>query len=383
MRVIYEGIDLGVLECHEFFAEPVYDDSRTDYLYTRFSVVVTALINGQADVVNGVAPIPGPFVSYAFGDGEIASTSSLAFRVPTLPVGQIKAGDGDGLAVGKLNNNMRTIVRRPTRPALTYQTILHRLTTPRGKLYVFAGGGQETGTPAAGSRRPPSTTVAELILEAPAGTFTVDAKNGPTPRLLGVTRFMGDAESMVVEFAIDFFLNQAAENNVRPFGALVSNRWKQLHSVKSGYTTIQTEGIAIFRTDLIDATLSSPDVERARLFMPTLQNFEREVDYVETREDVSGLAYGYTDRQKAVNFVAGPYVGARDMEAIHRQSVTANIDILGGAFSLAERATGMLLNAKWLKGERARPGMAMPPRPAPAAPGGAGAGRLRVPGAGP
>jgi hypothetical protein len=192
----------------------------------------------------------------------------------------------------------------------------------------------------------------------------VDAKNGPTPKLLGITAAMGDAETLIVDFAIETYINEATENNARPNSALLSNRWKQRHSVgRDGYTTVTTEGIAIFRTDLVYFTDTSPDVSRTLIFMPVPKGFVREVDYVDTREDVTGIIYGYHDTQQSVNFVAGPYVGAAEITAVHRQSVTSNVDFLATAVQIAERGLGMLLNAKWLKGERAAAGAARPPKP--------------------
>jgi hypothetical protein len=60
VRIIYAGIDLGVTQTEQFEAQPVLDPTGRDYLYTRFAVTVRALINGQAEVIDGFTPATGP-----------------------------------------------------------------------------------------------------------------------------------------------------------------------------------------------------------------------------------------------------------------------------------------------------------------------------------
>jgi hypothetical protein len=365
-------VDLFALETHEFYAEPVYDDSVTDYLYTKYSLVVTAVINGLVDVVPAAGP-NGLFMAYRF-TGGIAGITPGPDRAPSIARGELKpglapGGNLNGIEVGEQIGSTRDIQIVPSRAPVTHQAVRHRLTTPRGPLYVFAGKGMESGTPPAGGFGPPGAG-AELILTSPVAPYDVDCKNGPIPRLMGITAAMGDAETFMVDFAVETYVNEALQNNERPFSALLSNRWKQSHSVdKDGYTTVVTAGLALFRTDMVYALESSPDLDRPLLFMPVPQGFVREIDYVEGREDVTGIAYQYRDVQQSVNFVAGPFVGAAEITAVHRQSVTSNVDFLPRAIELAERGTQMLLNAKWLRGESSAPrGAGRTPPPIPKLP---------------
>lgn len=357
MRVIYDGVDMFAIETHEFIAEPVYDDSMTDYLYTRYSIHVTAVVNGQVRVDPG-----NLFMSYNF-NGGVAGSSPPNTRSPSPFVGNMTPGsppfgttDPIGISEGPAAIDPRSIVITPVPVPLTHQAIRHRLTVPRAPLYIFTGGGMETGTPPAGGFGAPNPAVSTLFLTSPVAPFSVDAKNGPIPRVLNLTAAFGDAQTCLVEFAVETYVNEANENNARPFSSILSNRWRQRHTVdEDGYTTISTQGVSIFRTDFVYNEENSPDISRQIVFMPIPQGFVRTVDYVDTREDVTGIEYAYTDKQVPVNFVAGPFVGAAQITAVHRQSVTSNVDFLPTAIALAERGMGMVLNAKWLRARESTP----------------------------
>lgn len=376
MRLIYNGIDLYALETQEFSASPVYDDSKSDYLCTKFTVHVVAVVNGD------VSPLPQimPSMSYAF-TGGVVGPAPVATRAPSVARGRLVPGAGDGISVGAQAGESRDVVFTPaTRPALTHAAIRHRLSTPRAPLYVFAGGGFEINNPAGGFA-PPRAPLAELILASPRAPASVDCRSGPLPIKFEVFVALGDANTFMVDFQIETFVNEAEENNERPNSMLLSNRWKQSHSVaRDGFTTVVTEGVAHFRADMLYQLDTSPDVERPLLFMPIPQGFVRDVDHVTGDEDALAIRYAYTDTQQPSNFVAGPFVGAADISAVHQQSVVSNIDILGRAAEIAMTGSNLMLTRKWLTERAVRGGGG---RAGPVAPGAPGASRLMVPGGGP
>lgn len=372
MRVIYDGIDMLAIETLGFSAEPVYDDTVTDYLYTRFWLHVVALVNGDVSPL----PIVMPAMQYNF-TGGVAPPAPVSRRAPSAPRAAIAPGGADGLDVGAQVGQSRDVVFAPATGApLTHAAVRHRLSIPRAPLFVFAGGGFEANNPPAGFA-PPRLPLAEMILASPVAPFSVDCKNGPIPRKFDVTAALGDAMTFVVEFEIETYVNEAVENNERPNSLLLSNRWKQSHAVaRDGFTTVATEGLALFRTDLVYQLDTSPDVERPVLFMPIPRGFTREIDYVEGREDVTGVAYRYTDTQQPSNFVAGPFVGAADVTAVHEQSVVSDVDFLGKGAELVMSGANLMLTRKWLMEKAVRTGGGR----GPVVPGAPGAGRLMVPG---
>lgn len=338
------------LETHHFDWESVYDDSGTDYLYSRVSFAGRSVVNGIASV----QPVSnGPPMNYVLGSDTTLSAPAPPRATPQfVPTPNVPLNSG---IVLRNPSTYREIVRDPgggiNGTQNTHAAVRFRLQVPRGKLYIFWGHGMETGTPAAGKLDPPSN-VGRLFLESPGPGFKVDCKNGPTPRLFNVVEAFGDAETLIVDWGVETYVNEAETHNVRSVGALLSNRFSQTHSVgQDGYTSITTEGVAIFRTDFVYANAQSPDAFRAIAFMPIPRGFVREILYVRGRGDVTGVEYGYRDTQQSVNFVAGPFVKAASMSCVHRQSVSTRADLLGGALAAYERTLGIAANRNIARGE--------------------------------
>ncbi len=375
MRVIYNGLDLGVMQTQIFSWEPVFDDTGVDYLFTRVRLIVTALVNGQVQFVTGTAT-NSPFMSYARG--------SIPAPPPTVPVG---GGIGPGMRTpGGLNQltvgipagqwpagNIPTglgitaatrlpltaILRVANAPPLTHITIRHRLTTPRSQLFVFSGPGQESGAPPPGGVAPnppggpsplgPGTT---LLLASPQATAGVvpaapcDANNGPKPLFLNITQALGDATTFVVDWGVETFVIEAVENGLptQLVRGLLSNRFSQEQAVdEEGYTITSTQGVALFRTDVTFTPPAAPVIGGAP---PT---FTRRVDYVRGAMNAVGVEYGYTDFQQRVNFHAAPYLRAASVEAKHRQTIIAD-DLTDTIEKVLSIATNVAMIAPGLHG---------------------------------
>lgn len=388
MRVIYRGVDLLAVQTHYFNWEPVYDDTGTDYLYTKVSGAWRAVVNGIASVV----PIEaGRFLNYNFRGparpstptvGTLPRTAPTTFAPPVAPT-------GEGLS--SVNQSpLRAIVLDPAAPlpgndpTNTHASIRHRLSTPRGKLYIFWGQGMESGSPPPGSSQPPGQggRFAPLFLESPGpavggtGDLPCDCKNGPIPKLLSVVESVGDSLTMMVDFSVETYVNESADNNVLPGGPLLSNRFTQTHEISGdSYTTITTEGTAVFRTDFVYNLPAAPDSQRSILFMPIGPGFTRKVLYVRGRADVTGVDYAYEDTQVSVNFVAGPFVKAASISAVHRQAVFNQPDVWANSpLTVFERVLGIAANKNFATHkDSAKTGRPVPP----VAPGRPGARRLR------
>lgn len=355
MRMIYNGVDLMPIETHVMDTEAVYDDSGVDYLYSRFTASVRAMVSGQSMTV---LPLTGTnvnsFINYAWMSSQSGDQTAIPRDTPTLVPPTTFTGTGpttppDKGIDYKTKSPLRTIAVVRNSPPLTHQVIRHRLSTPRGKLYVFSGPGVDlpagitttvpdppggrptvTGNTSIGGRVQTSLNATDVLMmiEAPVDNAPCDCKNGPLPRLLGIHGVEGDAGVFVVDFSIEAYFNEADMNNVVPSGALLSNRFSQGHEVREdGFTTITTQGKAIFRTDRLYETMTNPDSNRPILFMPILQGFVRENINVVGLPDATGVVYSYRDRQVYVNFPAGPYVGAASISAIHRQAIVSNTQL--------------------------------------------------------
>jgi len=384
MRVIYNGVDLMVQETVRYDMEPVYDDSGTDYLYTRHTGVFRALVNGGAHVifgtlVNGAFTRNGPFISYT-SDGDavltgdptggvrqlrpadmtiprpswtannVGSTGSQQsifggiFREEApLAVGSMPAGVGTSEARKSIYAN---IVPAPNAAIYSAIEIRRRLMMPRGNLTILSG--------AWGVAPGAIVLPFEVFLVSPIPGMMTDCKNGPSPRVLSITQALGDATTFVVEFAIETYVNEAESLGVRNTGPLLSNRFSQTQTIlEDGSTVINTQGQALFRTDLLIALRQSPDTHRPVLFLPIPIGFIRGNITVHGMEDVTGVQYAFTDKQVPVNFAAGPYAKAAHIAAVHRQAITAGDDILKGALATYERVLGLTVNRRLAASEKA------------------------------
>lgn len=396
MRVVYNGVDLGVLKTEVYEFESVYDESGVDYLYTRVTVVVRCVVNGFVRVQNG--PLPnGPFVSYRFTGPNLLQTGGIqptgaaggnvVRAAPNLPVDSDGIGPpaATGVSAPGVGNSfepppLRVVIPDSSAPVVSHATVRQRLAFPGGKLYVFAGDG------GALSDLPPKPEA--LSLESPLPGRKCDCKNGPFPRVLAVPEVMAGDRTFLLDFAVETYINEGPENNVNPSGILLSHRFSQSHGLTDDHrTSITTNGLAVFRTDLVYSIPQNPDYMRRVLFMPIPQGFCRSIPVVRGREDVTGVEYEYTDVQQAVNFVAGPYARAVRISAVHRQAIIADADVLQGALSAYERILGIAANKNFA---RLDPELGHPAAPArqaaPARSGGgglAGAMRSRWPGASP
>ena len=369
--MIYNGVDLFVLETYAFDCESVYDDSGMNYLYTKVSIAVRAIINGQnLAIVNDLGIVGnGPFMSYDFSGSSGQLQDGLPSQYRKDPQGAVDYSgqvlpNNTGTvpnATGidrQLPSRLRSIAFVPSPAGTTHQAIRHRLATPRGRLYIFSGPGMESGTPQAGEKDPPGK-FSPIIVESPSKdpeTKTVrpcDCKNGPFPKVLSIQMVLGDATTFMVDWSCETYINEGPDNGVDPSGILLSNNFSQTHAIDDdSYTTITTTGAAVFRADLVQDLPMSPDASRPLLFIPIPQGFVRENIVVTGRNDVTGVDYSFQDRQVPINFPAGPYSGAMKIAAVHRQSVSSS-DVLEGALSVYQSVLGLKVNRNFAKGDDA------------------------------
>lgn len=414
MRCVYNGVDLYFIELHEFGAESVYDNSGVDYLYTKYLFSGRAIINGQVEVyqgwydLEGVWHCNGPAVTYrldfnrtnpsfnnvpnggqpsfttGFNNQGFVERQSVPYFGPGNQFYQVGGpsspglggSTGTGQTFGQLTSEtgtdqpisqlLYTLVPQPVSTGTTHQAIRHRLTTPRGQLFVFA-----SGTPAVST---PNSTAGpvQMFLASPSPGTVVDCNNGPKPRVFNIIQAFGDATTLMADIAIETYVNEAADNGVDPnfLSAILSNRFSQVHHVdERGYTTVATSGEMICRTDQLYKFGANPDSFRGRIFMPIPNGFVRENILVAGLPDVTGVSYEYVDRQVPVNFPAGLPVRAASISAVHRQAIVNNNSVFEGALSAYERTLGIAANRNFARGDAHKP----------LVPGGANAGRRTIP----
>lgn len=365
MRIIYNGIDMSVLQdTYKYEMEPVFDDSGTDYLYTRHSIACNTLVNGQVDLftpkeVDGSMVANGPAVTYT-GSAMLSSSppttpfsTAAAVSRPGTDSDPVSAIFAAGYATVPFTAGAATATREPLfivtkapNPApSTMWVIRQRLSEPRGRLFVTT---PLVEPPAGGAVPGPSLVPMQLVSPDPAVSSVCDCKNGPFPLVTSINQVYGDDRTFLVAFAVQTFINEYRKNGINTSTALLSNRFSQTASTDDrGYTTLTTVGKAVFRSDWLNlrgAAAVTPDVVRAELMLKIPLGFVRDNIDVTSSPDGTGLVYRFIDRQVEVNFPGGTVSKAAKISAVHRQAITNNSDVFSGALTAYERALGLAAN---------------------------------------
>lgn len=126
-------------------------------------------------------------------------------------------------------------------------------------------------------------------------TTGVDANNGPTPKHLAINRFDG-CQTYHVTYTIEVNLLECPNGSTDP---LISNRYSQSHDIdREFYTTINTRGIAYFRTDILNQAGTIADTFRNRLLPLLPYGYQR--TNVDFRINTAGniIEYDVRDVQK-------------------------------------------------------------------------------------
>jgi hypothetical protein len=369
MTVFYNGIELGILSLHDFASESVYDNSQTDYLYSKITINATAIVNGQTEI----REIAGSPTSYSTSpDATDSLAGSIVFNSPDgIEVSleqassnnvniekhnkgfQLPGGPG-GLTLkgiyAESNNNPRTfrLVKGPTASINSAITLRQFLSVPRRQLFVFSGDGD------------PAKDV--VLLHSPGFGFHTDCKNGPIPKIFSINKSIGDAETFIINFQIVTYVNEQLPNELGELYGndsymrktrkyLLSNRFSMVHAINDdSYLTVQVEGTAHFRTDLMYLDNFSPDEGRVNLFLPVPFGCVRSNIQVAGLPDGTGVRYSFVDSQQMVHFPIGAELRASKISCVHRQAVAIETDLFTDGISAAlnsyERMTGIRANRK-------------------------------------
>jgi hypothetical protein len=368
MHIFYDGITLTMLTLDAFWQDVVMDDSKTDKLYDKFLIKGTFVVNGQENVrVLGDVPVSYKALSGS-GTGGFAASDRHQEASDSRPPGMARpskpapdSNDGivrqrgvvidpfSGIAPYAQPNfslgfgspafytdqTLETVLEPEANPpVLTEKLIRTKLTQPRGQLIVFSG----TGKPD------------EILLHSPGWNKRCDAKNGPIPLYCNIIQSHGDANTFVVEWACETYVNEQDRSSNRGFNTikdpLLSNRFSMTHAVgEDSFMLVGVEGTAIFDVGILQDRGINPDNYRPQLFLPVPKGFVRGNIQVAAIPGMEGVRYSFVDRQMPINFAAGPYARASKIEAHHRQYINCSEGALEGAVQFVDSR----LNRRWLK----------------------------------
>ncbi len=279
------GVLLTRLECLGYDREPMYNGP--DYLCTIHRLRVRGIYNPEVN-------------AYDFPNGDIpgAAIPAAALR-PTSVIATGRGNTRDSPLAGILaltgnpggTSAIPPAQARGSMASTTDRAIRHYLMQPRKRL-VYAIG--------------PSPLLVSPGLNADGTAAQRDVYNGPMPLACDVVCVSG-TKSFQVDYAIETYVNEALLYR-NPNSVILSHRWKRSEDIDQDmYSTITTEGAAVFRTDRLAFLGRSADDFRIALFHPVAPGFARRAWRIEVTEDGSQLRYVLMDKKMHLR-VAAPGV---------------------------------------------------------------------------
>lgn len=258
--------------------QPVFTENNT-YLYTHFSLDVSAIINPEAgayglDEDDKVVPLPGSSAT------------------------------------------------------LTDTTIRHYLLQPRRQLvFMMVDGDILLLSP---QKKPGNGS----------GYYSTDCNNGPLPKNFTITRIDGD-HLFRVNFSIETWINECEYGNSAAVKALLANVFSQQHSVDDSFMTqITTTGQAFFRSDVLENANEVADSYRDQCLPPTPRGFKRTSYNVAVTASRNVLTYNCVDQQMFYDIGdTNPLLGGSGIsriEAVYNTGTIANEGGVAGGRSFAE-----------------------------------------------
>ena len=183
-------------------------------------------------------------------------------------------------------------------------TIRHKLLEPRKRLEFWNG--------------------STLWLVSPKGGGDADLKNGPTPINCTIRRIDGTS-TLVVAYKIETCVDGCGDGSDSLANTagnpLISNRWVQGHQVsKTKMTTIRTRGVALFRTDRLNAKRTA-DYFRNRVLPGLPLGFRRAAINITASSDGTSLVYECIDEEALTSL--GVY--NRDVEDFDASMTIASV----------------------------------------------------------
>jgi len=222
----YNGVKFFDAQLNGWEIEPILDQSDQDWLYDRHVIGVVVMLNpAMVSGVTGPKPANGEF-DWSF---------------TALP----------GIDAGTIEENLRKV-----------------LAAPRKQLKIYNGASQSLSVPAA---------------FIGAENATSDCNNGPKVRRCDVVRAAGN-QMFELHFVVEVCTRSCPQGDTPPYAkSLLSNRYSVTHSVdERHFLTIQLEGLAIFRTDMVNLEAGKlapgeemPDWYRSQLIPAPPDGFQR------------------------------------------------------------------------------------------------------------
>lgn len=291
MELEYNGVKLELLTLERVERENVYDASKTDLLYVRWTIGATCVYSpgGRYPVGTAVTQLSKSTIAEAYdGTQRLSRTFSR--------------GNPPGGVVVKQEQNVRTPQPIGQTALLTDVELRLLLSQPRKKLLISSF--DVNGDPV-------------IWLQCPKNDdYPCDPANGPKP--LGPPDVI-DATGEGLTFGV-YFQIECATLPV-PDGSdqlILSHRWQMTHEHDENfYLTRRIDGEVIFHAGLLEFYNITPDLFRSQLFHPIPLGFRRGLPVITLSPDGNVLKYTVTDTDTEITFDPGD-TGAAQMSIVEK-----------------------------------------------------------------
>ena len=284
MKVVYNGIEMHMLELHSYSRNNVYTEDRADVLAVRHHL--------NMSVVVGAGGHPHGMAHKRLSDNDARlkpEPRRTGFR-------------GHPKLTGQLDNTVAygaSVDRNPWAEewvGATDRVLVPLLMTPRQKLKITAYRPKEKDNDASAQEM--------TWLESPRLGQVVDVMNGPHPLGCTMTEPTGDAPgSAVLNFQIETHLPLAETDDAR---AIISHRWTStLQHDDDFYATRVVSGEAVFDQGLLHLFNQNASDFLNQLYHPIPLGYQRGLPEVTLSSDGAQLRYTFTDTAVRCVFDAG------------------------------------------------------------------------------
>lgn len=289
--VIYNGITLEVVKLVSHKREAVFDKAKINYLYTRHTLVVRAIL--------------APTVSeHYLGTRYRPNTSTLE---PTEFTGPIAINQG--------NMANANVGADPVTGLETDNAIRHALMAPRGRLIYAVGG--------------------NYLIDSPHKDQACDVTFGPIPLFCHIEKIAGMGSTSVL-FGIQTDLSQCPLFEDK-FSAVLSHEYSQQVEIDEQFRTKRTtRGEIRLRADVSASKPCTPDAFREYFALSCPPHYKRDQIRVVQHPDMTRLEYAIVDVEKERPIINGFEIDVQyDIEDEDGNVTHKRVDLKGAVSRLA------------------------------------------------
>jgi len=244
--VIYNEVTLEVVKLVSHKREAVFDKAKINYLYTRHTLVVRAIL--------------APTVSEHQINNRYRPDTSTLEPTDFLGPAAVNQGNMDNAVVGP----------DPIVGLESDNAIRHRLMSPRGRLMYVVGG--------------------NYVIDSPHGNEACDVTFGPIPLFCHIEKIAGMGTISVL-FGIQTDISQCPLFEDK-FPAVMSHEYSQQVEIDEQFRTKRTtRGEIRVRADVMASTPCTPDAFREYFAQSCPAHYKRDAIRVVQHPDMTRLQY--------------------------------------------------------------------------------------------